>query len=105
MIQSLLTYLFTHVLPASFPSYFAKNPSETFVSLVNTQSIACGFGVIWRKDPLAEQVQLAQYAHAEIRQQALKAQNKKSVTYQGDAFLFDMHDNNFLIDWKDNYIH
>ncbi|MBQ9902020.1 MAG: hypothetical protein IJM51_06505, partial [Clostridia bacterium] len=49
--------LSTHVWLASFPPYFARNPSETFVSLVNTQSIACGFGVMWRKYLLAEQVQ------------------------------------------------
>ena len=47
--KSLLTYLFAHVWLAYFPPYFARNPSETFVSLVNTQSIACGFGFILRK--------------------------------------------------------
>jgi hypothetical protein len=35
-------YLSAHVWLASFPPYFAK-------ILVNTQSIACGFGFIWRK--------------------------------------------------------
>ena len=34
--------LSTHVWLASFPPYFAK-------ILVNTQSIACDFGFIWRK--------------------------------------------------------
>ena len=42
-VQNLSTHVSTHVWLASFPPYFAK-------ILVNTQSIACGFGVIWRKN-------------------------------------------------------
>ena len=69
--KSLLTYLSTHVWHAAFgswhlfPPYFAK-------ILVNTQSIACGFGGLGEKSGCVT-------AHAEIRQQALNRYSRIQV--------------------------
>jgi len=71
--------LFAHVLLGSFPPYFAK-------ILVNTQSVACGFGFIWRKYLLAELAQLAQLRARRESKKALINENimKGQELYYGN---------------------